>query len=104
MTANILHEDQRHVYMIAIYMQLYLMAMVGAFKPKTTDFEVCTFSMEPYNFFNKDIEVRLHSTEIRVKQHTYNLAQFLFMQNMTTIFHRTFYSFFIIVLTIDVFW
>ena len=58
-TANILHEDQRHVYMIAIYMQLYLMAMAGAFKPKTTDFEVCTFSMEPYNFFNKDIEVRL---------------------------------------------
>ena len=40
-------------------MQLYLMAMAGAFKPKTTDFEVCTFSMEPYNFFNKDIEVRL---------------------------------------------
>ena len=44
--------------MIAIYMQLYLMAMAGAFKPKTTDFEVCTVTLEPYHFYDKDITVR----------------------------------------------
>ena len=68
MTANILHDDQRHLYMMTIFMQMYVMTLCGAFHKTAQDFEVCTVSQVPYEFFHMDVTVSsLIYTSCRLK-------------------------------------